>query len=300
MPIMNNSTTVSLRSLLRFQLTMVGTLVLVGATIFALMRLASPSMALSPVQWFGSLLSEKFLFFVVAGFVAQLIDGALGMAYGVTTTSLLLSVGVPPAVASASVHAAEVFTTGASGISHWKFGNISRGLFMKLALPGAGGAALGAYVLTSFDGAVIKPYVAAYLLLMGIIILVKTTGNSLAYREVKRVRSLALVGGFVDASGGGGWGPVVTSTLLGSGHQPRVTIGTINAVEFLVALTASGVFGLFVGLGEWQVLLGLIFGGVLAAPAGAYVCRRIAPKKCMLLVGVLIVLLSVRTLILSF
>jgi len=297
---MNNSTTVSLRSLLRFQLTMVGAFVLVGAMIFALMPLVSPSMDLSPVQWFANLLSEKFLFFVIAGFVAQLIDGALGMAYGVTSTSLLLSVGVPPAVASASVHMAEVFTTAASGVSHWKFGNISRGLFMKLALPGAAGAAIGAYVLTSFDGAVIKPYVAAYLLVMGVIILFKTSGKSLVYREVKRVRSLALVGGFVDASGGGGWGPVVTSTLIGSGHQPRVTIGTINAVEFLVALTASGVFSLFVGLGEWQVVLGLIFGGVLAAPAGAYACRRIKPQTCMFLVGVLIVVLSLRTIILSF
>jgi hypothetical protein len=296
---MNHSTTVSLRSLLRFQLMMVGGFVLAGAMVFGLMRLVSPSMDLSAVEWFANLASEKFLFFVAAGFVAQLADGALGMAYGVTSTSLLLSAGVPPAVASASVHVAEVFTTGASGISHWKFGNISRRLFVKLALPGAAGAAIGAYVLTSFDGAVIRPYVAGYLLVMGVIILLKTNRETLVYREVKRVRSLALVGGFVDASGGGGWGPVVTSTLIGAGHKPRVTIGTINAVEFLVALAASGVFALFVGLNEWQVVLGLIFGGVLAAPAGAYACRRIAPKKCMLLVGVLIIVLSMRTILLS-
>jgi uncharacterized membrane protein YfcA len=135
---------------------------------------------------------------------------------------------------------------------------------------------------------------------MGLIILVKTRVKGIVSRKLKRVRSLALVGGFVDASGGGGWGPVVTSTLIGAGHSPRVTVGTINAAEFLVALTASGVFSLFVGVGEWRIIIGLILGGVLAAPAGAYVCHRIAPKKCMLLVGVLIVFLSVRTLVLSF
>lgn len=297
---MSGSKTISLGSLVRLQLILIGGLVFLGLATFVFIRLFVPGVPLISTPLFiKDLFTAKFLFYLAAGFAAQLIDGALGMAYGVTSTSLLLNAGIAPAVASASVHVAEVFTTGASGISHWRFGNIRKDLFWKLALPGAVGAALGAFVLTSFDGAVIKPYVAAYLLIMGVVILLKTIGKSIMGRELKRVRWLALLGGFVDASGGGGWGPVVTTTLIGTGHQPRVTIGTINAVEFFVSLTASGVFSLFVGLTGWPVVLGLILGGVLAAPLGAYVCHKINPRTCMILVGLLIIFLSVRTLILS-
>ena len=298
---MSTSSTISLRSLLHWQLALIGSFIILGVVVVFLTRLFAPGFILPSVpSFFENLLTAKFFFFyLAAGFIAQLIDGALGMAYGVTSTSLLLSAGISPAVASTSVHVAEVFTTGASGVSHWRFGNVRRDLFMKLALPGAAGAALGAYVLTSFDGDIIKPYVAGYLLFMGLIILLKTLGKKVFLRELKHIRSLALVGGFVDASGGGGWGPVVTSTLLGNGHQPRVTIGTINAVEFFVALTASGVFSLFVGVTGWQVVLGLILGGVLAAPVGAYACHKINPRVCMFVVGLLIILLSVRTIIQS-
>ena len=297
---MNTSSTISLGSLLRWQLALIGSFIVLGLVVVFLTRLFVPDLILTSVpSFFENLLTAKFLFYLTAGFVAQLIDGALGMAYGVTSTSLLLSAGISPAVASASVHVAEVFTSGASGVSHWRFGNVRRDLFMKLALPGAAGAALGAYVLTSFDGDVIKPYVAGYLLFMGLIILLRALGKTIFSKELKHIRSLAVVGGFVDASGGGGWGPVVTSTLISNGHQPRTTIGTINAVEFFVALTASGVFSLFVGLTGWHVVLGLIFGGVLAAPVGAYVCHKINPKVCMFFVGLLIIFLSVRTIIRS-
>ncbi|MGH7829637.1 MAG: sulfite exporter TauE/SafE family protein, partial [Candidatus Binatia bacterium] len=258
---MNRSKTVSLGALLRWQLFLVTGLMSLGIVAFFFIRVFAPGVIVTSAPAFlHDLFTAKFFFYLAAGFAAQLIDGALGMAYGVTSTSLLLASGVSPAVASASVHVAEVFTTGASGISHWRFGNLRRDLFVKLALPGAVGAALGAYVLSSFDGAAIKPYVAVYLLVMGLVILLKTLGKIVSFGELKHIRPLALVGGFVDASGGGGWGPVVTSTLLGAGHRPRVTIGTINAVEFVVALTASGVFSLFVGLSGWPVILGLITG----------------------------------------
>lgn len=299
---MNSTSTVTLRSVIIFQLSLVGGFIFLGMVAFLLTKQLGPdNLAPSADHFLANLLTMKFMFYLVAGFIAQLVDGSLGMAYGVTSTSLLLSAGIPPAVASANVHVAEVFTTGASGISHWRFGNVRKDLFMKLALPGAAGAALGAYVLTSFDGNVIRPYVAGYLLLMGVLIFLKTLGKTAFFGSVKYIRSLAILGGFVDASGGGGWGPVVTSTLLsaGTGRQPRVTIGTINAVEFVVALTASGVFSLLVGISDWQVLVGLIAGGVSAAPLGAYVCHKINPKACMVLVGALIMFLSIRTLIRS-
>ncbi|MBI3111804.1 MAG: sulfite exporter TauE/SafE family protein [Ignavibacteriales bacterium] len=242
----------------------------------------------------------EFITYVGIGFLAQMIDGALGMAYGVSSTSFLMSVGVSPAVASASVHAAEVVTSGLSGLSHWKFGNVTKDLFYRLALPGAIGAAAGAYILTSIDGDQIKPYVSAYLLLMGIVILAKAMRKSFASKPFKRLRLLALFGGFVDASGGGGWGPVVTSTLIGSGRSPRFTIGTVNAVEFIVAATATGIFSVFVGLESWNVILGLIMGGAFAAPLGAYFCSKVKVRTLMTLVGVLIVALSIRTIIKSF
>jgi uncharacterized membrane protein YfcA len=294
------STTVSLRSVLRLQFMLIGGFSFLGLLFFLLIRAFSlESTFRVSVYSLESIVAGKFLYYAVVGFAAQLIDGALGMAYGVTSTSLLLSAGITPSVASASVHVAEVFTAGASGIAHWRFGNVRKELFLKLALPGVAGAALGAYALTSFDGTVIRPYVVGYLLVMGLMILFKAVGKKVCARELKSIRLLALFGGFVDASGGGGWGPVVTSTLISRGYQTRLTIGTANAVEFLVAMTAAGILSLFVGFTGWQVVIGLILGGVLAAPLGAYVCHKINPRACMVLVGILIIILSVRTLLLS-
>ena len=294
------STPVSLRSLVRFQVALLSGLVLFASAVFGAMRLFAPGFIVTMGDLLDSVRAAEIIVYIAVGFAAQLVDGALGMAYGVTSTSLLLSAGIPPAVASASVHAAEVVTTGVSGLSHWQFGNVQKELLRKLVLPGAIGAAVGAYVLTTFEGSMVRPYVAAYLLMMGFLILRKGFRKRVSFRQPKRVGLLALVGGFVDASGGGGWGPVVTSTLLGSGREPRTTIGTVNAAEFLVAVTASGVFSFFVGLSGWQVVLGLIVGGVLAAPLGAYLCQRIDAKICLVLVGFLIVGLSLRNLGLFF
>ena len=240
--------------------------------------------------------------FILVGFMAQLIDGALGMGYGVISNTFLLSLGIPPKYASASVHAAEVFTTGISGFSHWRFGNIHFDLARRLVIPGVIGAAVGAYLLTQVNGDVIKPYIAIYLAIMGFVIIWK------AFRDValRHVRSwllpLGLVGGFMDAIGGGGWGPIVTTTLVARGNEPRFTVGSVNMTEFFVTLSQSIVFVLTLrsGLLDYgKIILGLLIGGVLAAPLAAYAAKHLPRRPFMVMVGVLIIALSVRTLVLT-
>jgi hypothetical protein len=259
-------------------------------------------------QFFGAdiqPLAESFftaetLLFIGAGFLAQTIDGALGMAYGISSTSLLLSLGVSPAAASASVHIAEVFTSGASGLSHWKFGNVNKKLFRLLLIPGIIGAITGAYILSSFDGKIIKPYISVYLLVMGFVVIGKALRKKAPKKKTKYVGPLALLGGFVDAVGGGGWGPVVTSTLIGSGRDPRYTIGSVNTAEFFIAAAGAGMFTLMIGVDNWRVIIGLLLGGVIASPFAAYVCGKINPKVLMVIVGIVIIALSVRNIISIF
>ncbi|GAB3911102.1 sulfite exporter TauE/SafE family protein [Larkinella knui] len=240
------------------------------------------------------LATPTFWLFVVAGFLAQTIDGALGMAYGISSTSLLLSMGVSPAAASASVHIAEVFTTGASGLSHWKFGNVNKKLFKILVLPGVVGAIIGAYILSSFDGNLIKPYISFYLIFMGAVVIRKALRKKKPKQKTRYVGPLALLGGFIDAVGGGGWGPVVTSSLLGQGRNPRYTIGSVNLAEFFIASAGAGTFILMIGTGDWPVTAGLLLGGVLASPFAAYVCGKVNPKILMVIVGFVIIGLSLR------
>ena len=239
---------------------------------------------------------SNFHWFVFAGFAAQMIDGALGMAYGVSATTFLLSIGVPPVAASASVHTSEIFTSGASGLSHLKFGNVSNKLFKKLVLPGILGAALGAVILSSLSdyGYVIKPVIAAYTLILGIVIIRKAFKNEKEKEEVKHVTPLAGVGGFLDSVGGGGWGPIVASTLIAKGNHPLKTIGSVNLAEFFVALTSSAAFITFIGLTHWQIILGLIIGGIVAAPLAAKAAGKIPVKRIMILVGGLVIFLSLR------
>jgi len=246
----------------------------------------------------------NILVFIVVGFLAQMIDGALGMAYGVSSNTFLLSLGIPPAAASASVHMAEVVTTGISGASHWRLGNIDWKLIRRLVIPGVLGGILGAYLLTSLDGDLIKPYISAYLIVMGIVIIVKAfkaqphDGRLDEYG--KRVGVLGLLGGFCDAIGGGGWGPVVTSTLVANGKNPRLTIGSVNFTEFFVTLAQSIIFVITLSFGEyWQIILGLLIGGAIAAPFAALLVKKLPLKALMILVGVLIVFLSVRTILLG-
>ena len=244
------------------------------------------------------------LVFVLVGFIAQMIDGALGMAYGVSSNTFLLSLGIPPAAASASVHMAEVVTTGISGFSHWKLGNVDWKLVRRLLVPGVIGGVLGAYVLTTIDGNIIKPYIAAYLLIMGGVIVYKAftmkQHHALDEYHGPRVSLLGLLGGFCDAVGGGGWGPVVTSTLVAHGKHPRMTIGSVNFTEFFVTLSESILFVIALSFGEyWQIILGLLIGGAIAAPIAAKISQKLPIKTLMITVGIIIILLSLRTLYLT-
>jgi uncharacterized protein len=227
------------------------------------------------------------------GIAAQAVDGALGMAYGVTASTFLLGMGASPAVASASVHIAEIFTTGVSGIAHVKHGNVDRKLFLRLLVPGTLGAVIGVLVVTQIDGKVLRPYIAAYLLIMGLYILSKAFRKlRAAQREPRHVAKLGLFGGFVDAVGGGGWGPVVTSTLVGSGNDPRTTIGSVNFAEFFLTLATAASFTLLTVDGTWPVVAGLVVGGLLAAPFAAVLVKMLSTRTLLISVGVLITALS--------
>jgi len=245
----------------------------------------------------------SILLYVLVGFIAQMIDGALGMAYGVSSNTFLLSIGIPPAAASASVHMAEVVTTGVSGVSHWRLGNIDWKLVKRLLVPGVLGGIAGAYLLTSIDGDFIKPYISGYLLIMGVIILWK------AYRyearshngvHTAKVSILGVIGGFFDAIGGGGWGPIVTTTLVARGKDARLTIGSVNFSEFFVTFAESVTFVLTLSfLSYWKIILGLLLGGAIAAPLAAVLTKRLPVKTLMFIVGLLIVGLSIRTIVMA-
>lgn len=259
-------------------------------------------MNIDPDLW--PVLLTTFSLFLAVGFLAQLIDGAVGMAYGVISTSVLLAFGVPPAQASATIHAAECFTTGASGASHMLHKNVDWKLFFRLAPAGVVGGVIGAYLLTGFDPTFIKAVVIAYLGVLGIYMLTR------ALREpkdepphLKHVIPLGVAGGFLDASGGGGWGPVVTSTLLGRGHAPRYVIGSVNSAEFVVtvAISLTFLFALLTGRFELEggvisggaAMAGLIIGGLFAAPLAGYV-TKVAPARALLgAASVLVISLSI-------
>ncbi|WP_394990871.1 sulfite exporter TauE/SafE family protein [Emticicia sp.] len=238
-------------------------------------------------------IDTMFLFFVGIGFVAQLVDGALGMAYGASCTSMLLGLGVPPAYATASVHTAEVFTTGVSGLSHIYFGNIDKKLFFRIVLTGVVGAMIGAYLISDvFDGKAIKPYIAIYMIILGIVIISKAFKKRPTEPQNKNLGLLGFFGGFLDAVGGGGWGPLVTSNLISKGNAPKEAIGTVNTAEFFVSFFSTGVFMLFIDIQAWQAIAGLIIGGVFAAPLGAFLVKLFQPKTIMISVGVLVVVLN--------
>ncbi|NML18766.1 sulfite exporter TauE/SafE family protein [Azohydromonas caseinilytica] len=241
-----------------------------------------------------TLASPVFWSAVAVGVLAQAIDGALGMAYGVTATTFLLSAGATPAAASASVHIAEVFTTGLSGISHVRLGNVNKGLFLRLLVPGSLGAILGAVLITQVDGKALKPFVSAYLVLMGLYILRKAWRHRVQQRQPPRhVAKLALLGGFVDAAGGGGWGPVVTSNLIGAGGDPRTTIGSVNFAEFFLTLSGATSFILLAGEpSTWTLVAGLVLGGLFAAPFAALLCKRLQARTLMTIVGCLVTAIS--------
>jgi uncharacterized membrane protein YfcA len=234
--------------------------------------------------------------FVAVGFAAQIVDGALGMAFGVINNTLLVFLGVPPAMASASVHAVETFTTAASGASHIYHRNVDWKLFRRLVIPGMIGGALGAYVLSNIDGAVAKPFVMAYLAAIGLYLLYRAYRGRVEPRQPKVIEPLGLVGGFLDAAGGGGWGPVVTSNLLVQGASPRSTIGTVNTSEFFLTATVSATFIVTMGWAAFTIhTLGILIGGLIAAPFGGLLAKRVPARTLMAMVGVLLTVTSAYT-----
>lgn len=231
--------------------------------------------------------------FIAVGFAAQVVDGALGMAFGVISNTLLLSLGVPPAAASAGVHTVETFTTAVSGISHALHRNVRWKLFFRLVIPGVIGGALGAYVLSNIDAGVAKPFILGYLALIGIYLLWRAIRYPPHPREPKIVEPLGFIGGFLDAAGGGGWGPVVTSNLLVQGASPRETIGTVNTAEFFLTLTISATFITQLGLAAFTLAtVGLLIGGVLAAPFGAMLAKRVPARALLVMVGTILTITS--------
>lgn len=245
----------------------------------------------------------------VVGFFAQLVDGALGMAYGATSASLVLAAGVAPAAASASVHLAEVATTAVSGLSHWRFGNIDWRTVRRLGVPGAVGAFIGAVVLSNISAEIAKPWMASILLLLGAYILLRFTLKGAPQKEGRRyvrgrfVAPLGLGAGFIDATGGGGWGPVSTPTLIASGRmEPRKVIGSVDTSEFLVAVSASA--GFLAALGsqgiETSYVVALVAGGIVAAPIAAWFVRIVTARLLGACVGGLILITNTRTMFDAF
>jgi uncharacterized membrane protein YfcA len=233
-------------------------------------------------------------FFILVGFCAQIVDGALGMAFGLIATTSMLAFGVPPAAASAMTHVAEIFTSAASGASHAWQRNINWKLVARLAPAGMIGGAIGAYLLSSIDASVVEPFVSAYLIAVGIYIIFKAF-RPLFPREVgdRMIPVIGLGGGLLDAMGGGGWGPIVTTSLVGRGHEPKKVIGSTSVTEFLVTSTISIAFVLTLGWSDMTSAAGLIIGGVMAAPLGALVVKRLPLRPLMVAVAMVIIATSI-------
>ena len=249
-------------------------------------------------EMIGSI-DKQFWTFLVVGFMAQIADGLLGMGYGVVTQIFLMGAGVPLAAVSSSIHTAEVFTAGASGYSHYKFGNVNRRLFRALLIPGVVGSIVGAVLLSRLGeqyAAYIKPALAVYILLLGIRILSRAFVKKSKKRKVRRLGWLAGAGGFLDSFGGGGWGPLVTSTLIAKGKTPQYVIGTVSLTEFFVTFASAVTFFSLIGLSHWLVIAGLIVGGVLAAPLSARLAGKLPVRLMFVLVGVTVIFWSLRVL----
>ncbi len=241
----------------------------------------------------STITAADLLPFILIGFGAQLVDGALGMAFGVITNTMLISLGVPPAAASASVHAVEVFTTGASGISHVAHRNVDWRLFARIVIPGVIGGIAGAYLVANIHPEIARPVVLTYLTLIGFYLLWRGVAHVHQEKKPKVIVPLGLAGGFLDAAGGGGWGPIVTSNLLLQGGTPRKVIGTVNTAEFFLTVTISATFIATLGLEAFTVAtVGLLIGGVAAAPLGGLVAKRVPARGLLIMVAVVLILTS--------
>ncbi|MBL7743014.1 MAG: TSUP family transporter [Chitinophagaceae bacterium] len=274
-------------------------LMLIGHFIFSYLPLHQ--MATDTVTWYKTL-DKNFHWMVLAGFLAQMVDGATSMGYGVTSSIVLQTAQVNPAAISAGIHTAEMFTSGASGYSHYKFGNVNKKLFKALLIPGVIGAVLGALLLVKFGEThiqYIRPIMAAYTLILGVRIF-SNAFRSNEKKKFKRYGWLAGAGGFLDSFGGGGWGPIVTSTLITKGRTPRYVVGSVSLTEFFVTLASAFTFFTLIGVQNWQVILALVIGGVLAAPIAARLAGKLPRKASFILLGLVVVLWSIRILIKAF
>ncbi len=275
-------------------------LMLVGHFIFSYLpfqQIADDSVAL-----FQSL-DKNFPLMLLAGFLAQMIDGALGMGYGVTSATILLSAGVNPAAISGSIHTAEMFASGASGYSHYRFGNVNKKLFKVLVIPGVIGAILGAILLTQLGEKhieILRPIMAGYTLLLGIRIFILAFRKKQKQKKFRRYGALAGAGGFLDSFGGGGWGPIVTTTLITKGRSPKYVIGSVSLTEFFVTLASAFTFFTLLGVSHWQTIVGLVLGGLVAAPLAAKLTGRLPRRTSFILLGALVIFWSFRILVKIF
>lgn len=269
-------------------------LMLVGHFIFSYLPLQQ--IADDTITWYQTL-DKNFHWMVGAGFLAQMVDGALGMGYGVTSSTVLQVAGVSPVAISASIHTAEMFASGASGYSHYKFGNVNKKLFKALVIPGVIGAILGAVLLSTFGEThieYVRPILAAYTMFLGLKILYNAFRTQQQKKKFKQYGTLAGAGGFLDSFGGGGWGPIVTTTLITKGRSPRFVIGSVSLTEFFVTLASAFTFFTLQGVSHWQVIIALIIGGLLAAPLAARLAGKLPRKTAMVLLGALVIFWSVR------
>ena len=277
--------------------------------VFVLMVIGHIIISYLPLPTFAEIWSNlkphfnsQFLFFVLTGFVAQMVDGMLSMGYGVTSATCLMSMGVSPVSVSAAIHTSEIFTSGVSGYSHYKFGNVNKKLFRHLVIPGVVGAVLGALMLEYLDekyGKYLMPFVAVYAGFLGLKILFKAFQQQTKNKKLKRVGWLAGAGGFLDSFGGGGWGPIVTSTLISKGRSPKYTVGSVSLTEFFVTLASAFTFFVTVGISHWNIVLGLLIGGTLAAPIAARLAGKLPRKTMMILVGIMVMIWCTRMIVKS-
>lgn len=264
-----------------------------------------------PLQNIGnailSHLDSHLTLYIIGGFVAQMIDGALGMAYGVSVTTFLLSLGIPaitPAIASASMHTSEIFTTGSSSLVYMRYKNINKKLFKALLWPGIIGAILGATTVAFISKEyiiIIKPLVALYTLILGILIIFRALKINLRNpKKIKHIYPVGLVGGFLDSVGGGGWGPIVTTSLVAGGRHLKYAVGSSHLAKFFVALVSTITFSFIIGISHWQIIFGLVIGSMIAAPISIYFSNKIPIKQGLILVGGLVILISLKTIIQIF
>ena len=276
-------------------------LMLVGHFVFSYIPLKE--LTDNSVGWYQRTFDNSFPWIILAGFLAQMVDGALGMGYGVTSATILLSAGINLSAISSSIHTAEMFASGASGYSHFKFGNVNKKLFKVLVIPGVIGAVAGAWLLSKYGDSYadyLKPVMAVYTLFLGLRIMYTAFRKIQFKKKFKNYRILAVAGGFLDSFGGGGWGPIVTTTLISRGRNPKYVIGSISLTEFFVTLASALTFFSLIGVSHWQVILALVLGGLLAAPLAAKVAGKLPKKVSYILLGVLVIIWSVRILVKAF